>query len=172
MTVGTRQGRSQQISSRRHCEGAHPLFRGRDLLRCRYGAVHGQFGLHDGYARSRFVSISALHVSNQVTVAAASDPPGHRLMGMAMEYFIGLGEEAGTGPVLVGPHGFAKVVDMYLREIGVDQPSIWEDNNGSIRLERFWATEIADLRFTGGLFHPLTACFTWASARGLAGATD
>ena len=116
-------------------------------------------------------------MSNPVTVAVASAPLGHRLMGMAMEYFIGLGEEAGTGPVLhtVGPHGFAKVVDMYLREIGVDQPSIWEDNNGSIRPERFWAAEIADLRFTGRLYNPLTGMFhmrfgTWmGGANGLTG---
>jgi mannosyltransferase OCH1-like enzyme len=105
------------------------------------------------------------HNSNQVTVAAASAPPGHRLFGMAMEFFINQGAGIGFDSILeaTGPHGFAKVVDEYIKEMGIKRPPIYggseKEPGGNIRFPRknpmgtpvtggpFWAVQTADLRF-------------------------
>jgi mannosyltransferase OCH1-like enzyme len=113
------------------------------------------------------------HDSNEVTVAAASAPPGHRLFGMAMEFFINQGAGIGSNHILeaTGPHGFSKVVDEYMKEVGVERPQIYSGSkqsgnttlhqypNGNIRFPRknpmggpvaggpFWAVQAAGLRF-------------------------
>jgi hypothetical protein len=96
--------------------------------------------------------------SAQVTTAMVSGPPGHRLMGMAMESFIALGPEIGTLPNLeaAGPHEFAKVVDEYIKAVGIEREPIYtgtigyppENPSGApIPGGSFWGVEISDLRF-------------------------
>jgi len=64
----------------------------------------------------------------QVNVAAISSPPGHRLMKMALDYFVSLGPDINTLHYLnaTGSAAFATVTDNYLKEIGVDLPPIHE----------------------------------------------
>ena len=69
--------------------------------------------------------------SNQVIPAAVAAPPGQRLMGVAMESFINLGPNISGDQILelTCPHAFAKVVDEYIKEMGIEWPSIFEGNN-------------------------------------------
>ena len=95
---------------------------------------------------------------NEVNGAAMSAPPRHRLMGLALETFVQLGPSIGTLHNLeaAGPHIFARIVDTYLAEIGVEIPSI-HDGNSPYELEplegviddsdAYWRARVADLRF-------------------------
>jgi hypothetical protein len=60
--------------------------------------------------------------SNQVIPVAVAAPPGQRLMGMAMESFINLGPNISGDQILelTCPHAFAKVVDEYIKEMGIE----------------------------------------------------
>jgi len=64
----------------------------------------------------------------QVNVGAVSSPPGHRLMKMALDYFVSLGPDINTIHYLyaTGPVAFATVTDYYLKEIGANLSPIHE----------------------------------------------
>jgi hypothetical protein len=61
--------------------------------------------------------------SNQVNGAASSAPKGHRLMKMAMEYFISKGKAITTDHNLdaAGPAAMAVVTDKYIADLGFDK---------------------------------------------------
>ncbi|KAL3802526.1 hypothetical protein HJC23_012545 [Cyclotella cryptica] len=110
------------------------------------------------------VSFSMKLPDDQVNGAAMSAPPRHRLMGLALENFIAKGPDIGTLNNLgaAGPHAFAEIVDLYLKEVGVDTPPLSEGYNvytdpsnwsGLPRIHSFWAAKLADLRFMNGEGH-------------------
>lgn len=100
---------------------------------------------------------------NQVSGAAMSAPPGHRLMGLAMESFIGKGDKLRTEANLwaAGNVAFANATDYYFKELGIDLPPIYKKFNpynakgtedGKIKKNveapaSKWPVQIGDVRF-------------------------